>query len=197
MKAGSRNVTLIVWTMLGIPFAWLVYGWGSGKLFYGELLHQSGLVSAQLLILTMAVTPLRLMFPGARWRAILQRHRRHFGVASFAYAALHTVVYIDRKKSLALIWDEGVQLPLLTGWLAFAMFLVLALTSNDPAVRFLKRSWKKLHRLVYPAALLLFAHWLLTAFDLLSGVVHLLVLAILETARLVLQSRATRETRST
>lgn len=179
----------MVWLFLGLPFGWLVYSWATGTLFYGELLHQSGLLSARLLILTMAVTPLRLLWPHARWTLFLQRQRRYFGVAAFAYAALHTIVYIDRKQSLSLMWEEGLQPSLLTGWMAFAVFSLLAATSNDAAVRLLKSAWKKLHRLVYPAALLLFAHWLLTAYDLLPGTVHLLLLGLLETVRVIMQSR--------
>jgi sulfoxide reductase heme-binding subunit YedZ len=75
------------------------------------------------------------------------------------------------------------------GWLALALFIPLAVTSNDIAVRALKRSWKRLHRLVYPAAILTFLHWLLSAFDPTTAIIHIVVLAAIELLRIGLQWR--------
>ena len=65
----------------------------------------------------------------------------------------------------------------------------LAATSSDAAVRALKRSWKRLHRLVYPAAVLAFAHWALTAFDPGTAYLHIAALAAIELVRIALQAR--------
>ena len=46
-----------------------------------------------------------------------------------------------------------------TGWLAFAIFLPLAATSFDAAVRWLGPRWKTLQRFTYAAAVLVLAHW--------------------------------------
>lgn len=46
-----------------------------------------------------------------------------------------------------------------TGWLAFLIFLPLAATSMDYAVRKLGPRWKALHRLTYGAAVLTLLHW--------------------------------------
>ena len=78
---------------------------------------------------------------------------------------------------------------MLTGWLAFAIFLPLALTSNDASVRMLGRSWKRLHRAVYAAAVLSFAHWILEAFDPAVAYAHLAVLAAIQSARLAPAAR--------
>lgn len=175
---------VLLWLLLAAPFAWLVAGWYSGALVYGELLHASGKWSAQLLMLTMAITPLRLMFPRARLPAWLLRHRRHLGVGSFAYAFLHTVVYIEDKANWSLIKTEATSFSMWTGWVAIFLMLLLAATSTDASVRALKRSWKKLHRLVYPAAALVFAHWIFSAFDFVQGLIHFAILAGLEAYRL-------------
>jgi sulfoxide reductase heme-binding subunit YedZ len=53
----------------------------------------------------------------------------------------------------------------------------------------LGRAWKRLHRLVYLAAALTFAHWLLVAFDIVPGLVHLAVLGALEGYRIVHKAR--------
>ena len=180
----TLNSHYFLWILLALPLVWQIYAYRVGNLFYGELIHVSGEFSARLLILALAITPLRLMFANARWPAWLLQRRRYLGVASFFYALLHTIVYLQKKASLALIWQEGLSFNMWTGWLAFCIFLVLAMTSNDVSVRRLKRTWKKLHRWVYVAALLGFTHWVFIAFDFLPGLMHFLVLLLLETYRL-------------
>ena len=178
------NSRLFLWLILAWPFAWLANAFRDGDLFYGEMIHVSGELSARLLILTMAITPLRLMFGSASWPNWLLHRRRYFGVAAFAYAALHTVVYLNRKSDLELILTEAAEFAMWSGWFALAIFVALALTSNDLSVRRLRRRWKKLHRWVYVAALMTFAHWIFVAFDFVPGLIHFMVILLLESYRL-------------
>ena len=180
----TLNSRYFLWILLALPFVWLVSAYRAGDLFYGEVIHVSGEFSARLLILTLAITPLRLMFANAHWPVWLLHRRRYLGVASFFYALLHTIVYLQKKASLALIWQEGLSFNMWSGWLAFCIFLALAMTSNDVSVRRLKRTWKKLHRWVYLAALLGFTHWIFIAFDFLPGLMQGRVRRGLETYRL-------------
>jgi len=69
------------------------------------------------------------------------------------------------------------------------VMLALAVTSNDASVRWLRRRWQRLHRLVYIAAILTFAHWVLSAFEPVPGWIHLGVLAALEVYRLLRSRR--------
>lgn len=178
------NSKYFLWLVLGLPLVALVVAWRQETLFYGEMVHVTGEWSARLLMITMAITPFRLILPNSRWPTWLLQRRRYFGVAAFAYALLHTVVYLDRKRSLTLILEEGSEFAMWTGWLAFLVFVVLAATSNDASVRMLRRTWKKIHRWVYLAALLTFAHWIFVAFDFVPGLVHFVILLALETCRL-------------
>jgi sulfoxide reductase heme-binding subunit YedZ len=180
----------LLWSILSLPAAVMTYRYMSGADTYGEFIHVTGELSARLLIVTLAITPLRLMFRGARWTSWLLERRRAIGVAVFAYAALHTAAYLIRKAELDRIVQEGLQPELLTGWIALLVFGVLAATSNDASVRRLGRSWKALHRAVYLATALTFAHWILAAFDPVPGAIHLAVAAALEACRLVLAARA-------
>lgn len=182
------NAKVFAWGILILPFLWLTYAWQTEMLFYGEVLHISGEFSARLLILALAITPCRLMFPDAAWPRWLLRRRRYIGVAVFAYALLHTLVYLDKKRTLDLIFQEGADFPIWTGWLAFGIFLILAVTSNDRMVQVLKQSWKNLHRWVYLAAALTFIHWVFVAFDFVPGLVHFLILLSLESVRVWKQS---------
>lgn len=156
---------------------------------YGHALADTGDWSVWLLMATLAVTPLRLAFGGHRWVKWLARHRRDLGVASFAYAAAHTAIYLWRKGSTARVLGELGDIYIALGWTALALFAPLAITSNDIAVRLLRRSWQRLHRLVYPAAVLAFLHWALSAFDPTTAMIHIGIMVAIEVWRVALQRR--------
>jgi sulfoxide reductase heme-binding subunit YedZ len=176
----------VLWPLLALPGAVVLVRYATGQSFYGEVVHFTGDFATRLLIVAMAATPLRLMFPKQRWTAWLKRRRRYIGVACFGYAALHTAVYAARAGGARTLTDAA-EPGYLLGWLAFMLFVPLAVTSSDWAVRQLRRSWQKLHRWVYLGAVLTFAHWLLLAFDPVPALIHLAVLAALETYRVVKQ----------
>ncbi len=133
-----------------------------------RLTHRTGELALYCLLLTLAVTPLRLL----TGRAVLLRFRRLIGLLSFAYAVLHLGVYIlDRSLgedgfSLRDVGQDIAKRPYITiGTLAFVMLLVLAVTSTNGMIRRLGHSWQILHRLIYPAAVLAIIHfaWLVKA----------------------------------
>jgi sulfoxide reductase heme-binding subunit YedZ len=173
-----------LWALLALPGAYLTYRYAQGAVFYGEYLHSTGELAARLLIATLAVTPLKLLFPAAAWTQWLARRRRYLGVAAFGYAALHAIAYVQRRPDLAAIAADAADFAFSTGWLALLVMLALAATSNDAAVRRLRRGWKRLHRAVYAAVVLTFAHWILSAFDPVPAFVHLAILVLLEAIRL-------------
>ena len=181
----------LLWLVLALPGLWILWRWAATPEAYGfgHAIGDSGDWAAWLLMLTLAVTPLRLVFRGTKWTNWLMRRRRDIAVASFAYAAGHTVIYLADKASLDIVLAELGLPELLTGWLALALFVPLAATSNNVSVRALKRSWKRLHRLVYPAAILTFLHWVLTAYDPTTAYIHAGILAAIEIVRIALQRR--------
>lgn len=189
--------TLALWALLGAPLAVLTYDYlcdGTllfGEVYYGGYVHITGRCAAWLLLIVLAMTPLRATFPGwgvARW---LVAQRRYLGVASFMYAAAHLAAYLARQD-WARITEDLAGAGFWTGWLAFLIFAALALTSNDLSVRLLKRGWKNLHRLVHVAAILVFVHWALTAFDPFLAYCHIGALALLEFYRFALLYRRRR-----
>ncbi|MDF1833340.1 MAG: ferric reductase-like transmembrane domain-containing protein [Alteraurantiacibacter sp. bin_em_oilr2.035] len=190
MKTISASRPLL-WLVLAIPGLWILYRWMSvpEKYGYGHAIGDSGDCAAWLLMLTLAVTPIRLMFRRRSFSTWLMRRRRDIGVASFAYAAGHTVIYIVNKAGIAAVLAEVSSPDMLAGWLAFALFVPLAATSNDMATRALKRTWKRLHRLVYPAAILTFLHWVLAAFDPATAYIHIATITAIELVRVWLQWR--------
>ncbi len=181
----------VLWLFLALPGLWIVYSWTANPnaYGYGHAIADSGDWGAWLLMLTLAVTPLRLLSRGRHWSVWLRRQRRDFGLASFAYAVGHTAIYLADKASLSAIVSELSSPDFLAGWLALALFVPLAATSNDRAVRALKRSWKRLHRLVYPAAILTFLHWALASFDSTTAYIHIAIIGAVELVRIWLEKR--------
>ena len=182
--------TWFVWVLLALPAIAMIAALIGGSPGHNDasvakaLLHPTGETSARLLIVTMAITPLRMMFPSSRFWGWMVRHRRWFGVAAFAYAAFHTAFYVIDKGGLRAVLDEFLTLGIWTGWLAFAIFVPLALTSNNAAVRGMRRNWKRLHRLVYVAAVATLAHWIFIHNAIGPALVHFVPLAGLEAYRL-------------
>jgi sulfoxide reductase heme-binding subunit YedZ len=116
----------------------------------------------------MTVTPLTFLLKKwalgisvSRW---LLPRRRHFGLGSFYYASLHLVHYIRQTNDMENMFYEALDFELTIAWIAFLIFTVLAITSNNISVKFLKTRWKKMHNLVYIATALTFGHWLLYDF---------------------------------
>ena len=171
------------WALLALPSIGMFLGLMGGT-SYHRLLHPTGEFAARFMILAMMITPLRMLFPRQRWLLWLQRRRRYLGVAAFGYAILHAIFYVLDLGTLSKIAADALELGIWTGWIAFLIFVPLAATSNDWAVRRLQSAWKKLQRWVYPAALFTLAHWIFIEYEPGSALVHFAPLAALEAYRL-------------
>ena len=149
-----------LWALLSVPAMTMIPALltETGREFH-FLLHPSGEWAVRLMILSMLVTPLMYLTKGATWVRWLKANRRYFGVAAFAYAAVHTYVYVVGEGSLAKILSEATAIDMWTGWLSFAIFIPLAATSMDYAVRKMGTWWKPLQRWTYAAAVLALVHW--------------------------------------
>ena len=148
------------------------------------LLHPSGESAAQIMVLAMLISPLRMMFPQNRFWKWMMNRRRHIGVAAFIYAVFHTVLYVVDMDSVRAMLDQFTELGIWTGWLAFFIFIPLALTSNDISVRTLGPSWKSLHRFVYAAAVATLVHWIFINNTLGPALARFVPLALLEGYRI-------------
>ena len=106
----------------------------------------------RLLIVVLAITPLL-----KTTRINLLKFRRALGLLVFYYAVLHLLNYI--VLDFQFFWPEILQdltkRPyVIIGMLSFLLMVPLAITSNNASVRRLgAAAWRKLHRLVYVAAL--------------------------------------------
>ncbi len=191
------NSAYFFWFLLCLPaIPMLIALGGDDPRAIHRLLHPTGEFSARFMIIAMAITPLVMMLPGWRGPRWLMKRRRYLGVAAFGYAALHTVLYLIDKGSLDVILSDVAKAGIWTGWIAFLIFVPLAITSTDGWVAALGPRWKALQRWVYVAAVLTLAHWLLVSHGVGGALVHATPLVLLEGYRIwrryqIRQRRAT------
>ncbi len=176
------NSPYAFWVLLALPSFAMINGALSGGDLEG-LLHPTGEFAARFMIIAMMLTPLRMLFPKSRTVLWLMRRRRYLGVAAFGYAALHTLYYVIDLGSLSAVMAEITQFGIWTGWVAFVIFVPLAMTSNNASLRRLGRSWKTLQRFVYAAAVATLLHWIFIHNNVGPALVHFLPLAGLEIYR--------------
>jgi sulfoxide reductase heme-binding subunit YedZ len=124
-----------------------------------EAIHQAGTWAVRLVLVTLAVTPLRRI--GGWPRLILVR--RMIGVAAMAYALLHLTLFIASQSfsPVRVVTEIALRFYLTIGFVAVLILVTLGATSFDAAIRRLGRRWNSLHRLVYVAATLGVIHFFL------------------------------------
>lgn len=183
------NKKLTFWMLLGLPALLMLRPYFFGDLIAMDMLHPTGEWSARFMIAAMVLSPLLSLLGARPWLSWLIQRRRALGVAAFAYGTLHLVFYIVDMGNLDDILAEFLALGIWTGWAAMLLFVPLAVTSNDASMRALKAGWKRLQRLVYPAAVLVLVHWIFIHNNLGPALVHFIPLMLLVAARYFLPRR--------
>jgi len=153
-----RAATLVLLIAPVLALIWFTIRHDLGPRPRTEAIHEVGLWSVRFLLLTLFVSPMRRI---ARYAPLVDV-RRMLGVGCYAYIALHLALYIaDQTFNLATVVSEIVLRYYLTiGFTAWVGLAVLAATSNDYMVRRLGGiRWRKLHRLIFPIAVLGTVHY--------------------------------------
>jgi sulfoxide reductase heme-binding subunit YedZ len=147
-----------------LPLLWLLArafglaGLGLGANPVDELQDRLGEWSLRLLLATLCVTPLAVTLR----KPWLMGLRRMLGLYAFTYLALHflTWLVLDQWFDVRAIGADIVKRPYITvGFAAFCLLVPLAVTSTRRWMRRLGARWHRLHRLVYPAAILGCTHY--------------------------------------
>ena len=143
------------------PLAWLLWAlmWDQlGPDPAKVLMKGTGEWALRGLALVLLATPMaKSGWPG------LFRCRRMLGLFVFLYVTLHLMLFAQVYVgwSATLLFEELQERPyVLVGFTAWLTLLPLALTSTHRARRALGRSWRQLHRLIYPATVLAWLHLL-------------------------------------
>lgn len=154
----------LLFAACALPLAWLVArvfgiaGAGLGANPIDELMDRLGEWGLRLLIATLCVTPLAVTLR----KPWIMGLRRMLGLFAFTYLCLHflTWLVLDQWFDLGAIGADIVKRPYITvGFTAFALLVPLAATSTNAWMRRLGPRWHRLHRLVYPAAILGVTHF--------------------------------------
>lgn len=153
------------------------------------LTHQTGDWALRFLLLSLAMTPVRLILKKT-WPI---RFRRMIGLYAFFYASLHFAVYLflDLGSYWSQIGADIIKRPFITvGFSAWLLLLPLALTSTHWMMRKLKKNWLRLHKLVYVIAVLAVAHfyWLVKS-DVREPLLYAGILASLLVIRLLYRQK--------
>lgn len=121
------------------------------------LLHQTGFWALVFLCATLAVSTLRRLLQ----RPALLRWRRATGLAAFAVASSHLLVYLTVFHGLALapVLDDITKRPyIMIGAAAWLLLVPLAVTSTRKMQRRLGARWAQLHRCIYVIVPLAIVH---------------------------------------
>ena len=201
--------------LLLAPFVWLLQHFRSGALALNAdpvnyITHFTGDWALWILLGDLSITPLRRL---SAKLSFLVRFRRLIGLYAFFYATLHLATYIflfsgfDLPGALAAtraghpsafavqarqVWpvildDLKKRRFIQVGLASWIILLLLAITSPTAVLRAMGgKSWQRLHRLIYVAAIAAVIHyWWLVKTGVRSPWKDTAVLAALLAARLV------------
>jgi sulfoxide reductase heme-binding subunit YedZ len=183
------------------PLGWMacnLFGWhGYAPVVDGVkfLERELGQTALNFLILTLMVTPVRLLTGLTHFL----RLRRMLGLFTFFYAALHFIAYVvlDLDLDWRMVGADILKRPYITvGFAALMLLIPLAITSTQGMRRRLGRRWVRLHRLVYVIAILGVWHFYWQEkVDVREPLMYAGVLAALLGFRLVRSVRTVRQAR--
>lgn len=182
MAISVSNKKRLLFLACSAPFCLLLYNGFTNNLTANpikEITHFTGEWTLNLLLATLAVTPLRKITGNNS----LIRYRRMLGLFTFFYACLHFSTYLVLDQFFD--WNEIVldvaKRPYITvGFTAFTLLIPLAVTSTNKMVQRLGNNWRKLHKLIYLIGALAIVHylWLVKA-DLLPPIIYGVILCVL------------------
>src|SRR6202034_2563043 len=158
----------------------------------------TGRGTLRLLVITLAVTPVRRLSPKLSW---LVRFRRMLGLYAFFYACLHLLTYLWLYAGwswAAIVDDISRRRFIVAGVAAWLMLVPLALTSTAWSIRKLGgKNWNRLHWLTYAAAISgVVDYWWGVKSGVKTPLAITVVLAVLLVARPILAARQSSERRA-
>ena len=125
-----------------------------------EIATITGLTALWMLAGGLAISPLRMIFPRLTW---LVKFRRLLGLFVFFYATLHMLTWIGLYSGFdltAIKTDITKRRFIIMGVTTWLLLLPLAATSTIWAIRKMGgKNWKRLHLLVYLAAITAMIHY--------------------------------------
>ncbi len=189
-KGSIRVLKVIVFVACLVPLAYLVYSGFEDNLGadpIAAITHFTGFATLRLLVITLAITPVRRLSSRLSW---LVRFRRMLGLFAFFYGCLHLLTYVWLFSGFSvstMIDDIAKRRYIMAGAAAWTLMLPLALTSTQWSMRKLGgKRWQALHRLIYVSASLGVIHyWWIVKSGVRTPITITVVLALLLLARIL------------
>lgn len=190
--AWTKPLVLLAGLLPALQLAWRLggYFWLGEPLRLGgnpaqAIEHLTGDWCLKFLLATLAISPLRTV---SGWNRLI-RFRRMLGLFAFFYGTLHLCAYIafDQVFRLDEILGDITKRPfIMLGMASLVLMLPLAATSTRGWIKRLGgHNWNRLHKLVYPCAILGVAHyWWLVKRDITWPAIYVLILALLFAVRI-------------
>ena len=119
-------------------------------------------------VIVLSLTPFSIL-TGVKSRLHV---RQAIGITAFVYAFLHLLFFCIDKGLMETFKETGTIL----GLIAALIMMLLAITSNRRSMRFLRKTWKKIHRMAYLAGILAVLHVALLEHD--DWIPYLIILLI-------------------
>ena len=166
MKLRLTKIAIFLAALIPLErLAWKALHGGLGANPIEVITHSTGDWTLRLVLITLAVTPLRRL-TGQYW---LIGIRRMVGLFAFFYGTLHftTYIWLDKFFDVHEMVKDIAKRPFITiGFSAFVLMIPLAATSTTWSIRRLGgKNWQRLHRLIYLTGILGVIHyiWLVKA----------------------------------
>lgn len=162
-RRDERALKVALFIACLVPAAWILFVALTGRLAaepIKDLEHRTGDWAIRMLLITLAVTPLRW---ATGWNAVI-KFRRMLGLFAFFYVTVHLLTYLvlDQFFAWHYIIEDIAKRPYITvGFTGFLLLLPLAVTSTRGWIRRLGgKRWNRLHSLIYVAAACGVVHYL-------------------------------------
>ena len=159
LNQGLRRIPIWSLYLMGVAIAaWVVVPGLQAIDPVRDIERGLGLWAMRILLLGLMITPLRWVGVNAL------RFRRQVGLVGFGLVALHLLSWL--VLDMGMRWEQIAadlvkRWYIMIGMASFLLLLPLAVTSNDRSIRWLRKSWARLHKLAYPAAILAVVHFIM------------------------------------
>ncbi|WP_374080489.1 ferric reductase-like transmembrane domain-containing protein [Bdellovibrio bacteriovorus] len=166
MGLTGKQIKFLRWLLricLAGPLVWWIYLGFQGELGVQPVVKlnvETGYVALVLLVVNLAIGAcLSLKKNWPSWTRWFFTERRWLGTWAGFYVTAHVFFYLAKEAFLPEAFVQAVtKTYLLAGTLATVILWMMTLTSNDYSQRKLGRKWKKLHRWVHVASILILIH---------------------------------------
>ena len=183
-----KKIKPLIFLTIIFPSFWWSYQFINGSLGINPIekfMDNMGEMALRLIVLTLFISSLSEF---KKFRFLIEI-RRMIGLFSFFYVSCHFLTYIalDHFFDMKFIINDIIKRPFITfGFISFILLIPLVITSPKIILKKLGfKIWKKIHYLIYPAAILSSVHfYMLVRSNKIEPAIYILLILFLLAYRL-------------